>query len=82
MLTTFQFDSRASDALRPAYEKSCKLLDDYLAGKVAGSDKIKVATVVANTMSKTMGAEANKATVHLIAQRLLTHNNTKLIDQK
>lgn len=60
---------RASDALWPAYEKACKILQDYLDGKIAGGDKVKVATFITGSMAKTMGAEAHKQTLELMQKR-------------
>lgn len=66
---SIETSDKASQALWPAYEKACEILKDYLEGKIAGSDKVKVATFVAGAMGKTMGAEAHKQTLELMQRR-------------
>lgn len=77
-----ELDERASQALWPAYEKACKILTDYLDGKIAGSDKVKVATFITGSMAKTMGAEAHKKTLELMQRRHIERASLKVISDK
>ena len=72
---------RASEALWPAYEKACKILSQYLDNKLPGGDKVKVATFIAGSMAKTMGAEAHKQTLELMQKRQAERAWLRLVDK-
>ena len=62
---------RASTALWPAYEESCKILKDYLDGKMAGSDKVKVACITANAFKGLVQSESAKKAIAVTIERNL-----------
>ena len=63
---------KASTALWPAYEESCKILKDYLDGKIAGSDKVKVACITANAFKGLVQSESAKKAIAVTIERNLS----------
>jgi len=60
-----------SEELRPAYKQSCKILAEYLSGKIQGGDKVKTAAVVVNGYGRLTASETNQLGLRIMAAKTI-----------